>query len=122
MKIRPVVIAVLFAAATAVGAGWTTAAAAPLVHSDIPAGDCAVLKQIGSSTVSTLAPLQSQSPDQAAAGMAAYVAQLRSQEGQVSSPEAQADIENLASALENATGPESASSVYGAIGKLNSAC
>ncbi|MCX4098357.1 hypothetical protein [Nocardia sp. alder85J] len=66
--------------------------------------------------------MQSQPPDQAAASMAAYVAQLRGQEGQVSSPEAQADIENLASALENATRPEAASSVYGAIGKLNSAC
>ncbi|WP_019929157.1 hypothetical protein [Nocardia sp. BMG111209] len=122
MKIRPVVIAVLFAAATAVGAGWTTAAAAPLVHTDIPSSDCAVLKQIGGSVVGTLAPLQSAPPDQAAATMANYVANLRAKEGQVSSPEAAADIEGLASALESATGPDGAGAIYSAIGKMNNAC
>jgi hypothetical protein len=121
MKIRPVVLAVSFAAATVIG-GWSTATAAPLVHADIPSSDCAVLKQIGGSVVGTLAPLQSQPADQAAATLSSYVAGLRAKEGQVSSPEAQADIEGLASALENSTGPESASAVYGAIGKLNNAC
>ncbi|MCX4095910.1 hypothetical protein [Nocardia sp. alder85J] len=122
MKIRSTVVAVSFAAMTAVGAGWTTVAAAPLVHADIPASDCTVLKQVGGSVVGTLTPLQSQPPDQAAAGMASYVANLRAKEGQLSSPEAQADLEGLASALENASGPQDASSIYTAIGRLNSAC
>ncbi|WP_405181786.1 hypothetical protein OG225_12110 [Nocardia sp. NBC_01377] len=122
MKIRSAAVAVGFALATAIGAGWNTAAAAPLEFVDLPASDCAVLSQIGSATISTLAPLQSAPADQAAAGLAAYVAQLRGQESQVSSPEAQAAIEGLASALENSSGPESAGAVYGALGRVNSAC
>ncbi|MBH0776985.1 hypothetical protein [Nocardia bovistercoris] len=122
MKIRPTVIAASFAMATAIGAGWTTAAAAPAAYVDLPASDCAILSQIGPATVGTLGPLQALPPDQAAAGMAAYIAKLRAQQSQVSSPEAQADIEALITALQGATGPESAGAVYGALGNLNTAC
>jgi hypothetical protein len=115
-------------------AGTTSAAATPFESSPaaattpspsagaLTAADCQVIKPISSSVIGTLTPLQTEPKAKANAALAAYVAQLRTAEGHVTSSGAKADLEALASSLQKSetVGAAAQSQIVAAIGKLSS--
>jgi hypothetical protein len=108
-------------AAAAAATSATPAAAAGA----LPAADCAILKPISASAISTLTPLATDSKAKAAAALKAYIAQLKTAESKLTSAQAKADLTPLITGLEKSeteTQAQSTPVITAALGKLGSAC
>jgi len=103
-----------------------SAAATPTAAADaLPSADCAILKPISASAISTLESLASDSKAKAAAAMKSYIAQLETAEGKLTSAQAKADLEPLITGLEKSateTQAQSTPVITAALGKLGAAC
>lgn len=111
---------VLAMAAVVIGASMLMASTA---QADSAAGpDCAVLGPIGANAIPTLAPWQSIPQDQAAPQLNAYLANLRSQQGQLTTNQGKADLQGYIDALQNATSPAAAPQIYAALNRLTTDC
>src|SRR5579859_2275318 len=64
-------------AASAIGSAVSSAASAAGVTTGVSAADCVIIKQVDSSAISTLTPLQTDSPAQATAALQTYITQLQ---------------------------------------------
>jgi hypothetical protein len=108
-------------AAAAAATSATPAAAAGA----LPAADCAILKPISASAISTLTPLATEPKAKAAAALKSYIAQLETTEGKLTSAQAKADLTPLITGLkdsETETQAQSTPVITAALGKLGSAC
>jgi type IV pilus biogenesis protein CpaD/CtpE len=103
-----------------------TTPATPTAAADaLPAADCAILKPISASAISTLTPIASDSKAKAAAAMKSYIAELETAEGKLTSAQAKADLEPLITGLEKSateTQAQSTPVITAALGKLGAAC
>ncbi len=99
----------------------TTAAASVSASSAaaaLPAADCAVIKPIAGSAITTLTPLQTMPTPSAAAAMGQYIGQLNTALSKVTSAQAKTDLGAFISALTSAN----TTSVTSALGKLGADC
>jgi len=106
---------------SAASASATPAAAAGA----LPAADCAILKPISGSAISTLTPLATDPKAKAAAALTSYIAQLETAAGKLTSAQAKADLAPLITGLkksETQTQAQSAPVITAALGKLATAC
>jgi hypothetical protein len=89
------------------------------------AADCTIISNISSGVITTLEPLESESPSKAAATLKAYLAKLSTQQAQLTSPAGKAAVASFVTALEKASNETAAQATPGlttAIGNLASAC
>jgi hypothetical protein len=89
------------------------------------AADCTIISNISSGVITTLEPLESESPSKAAATLKAYLAKLSTQQAQLTSPAGKAAVASFVTALEKASNETPAQATPGlttAIGNLASAC
>jgi hypothetical protein len=118
MKKRTTLVLVVSALATVLtGVMASGAQAAPALGSD-----CAVLGPIGSNAIPTLGPLQNEPQSQASPKLNAYLGQLRSQEGGLSTAQGKADLQAYIDALGNATSPSAAPQILAALNKIQTDC
>ena len=107
---------------TAVTSATSTAAGSSTKPS---AADCTIISNISSGVITTLEPLESESPAKAAATLKAYLAKLSTQQAQLTSPAGKAAVASFVTALEKASNETAAQATPGlttAIGNLASAC
>jgi hypothetical protein len=107
---------------TAVTSAASTAASSSTKPS---AADCTIISNISSGVITTLEPLESESPSKAAATLKAYLAKLSTQQAQLTSPAGKAAVASFVTALEKASNETAAQATPGlttAIGNLASAC
>jgi hypothetical protein len=107
---------------TAVTSAASTAASSSTKPS---AADCTIISNISSGVITTLEPLESESPSKAAATLKAYLAKLSTQQAQLTSPAGKAAVASFVTALEKASNETPAQATPGlttAIGNLASAC
>ena len=118
MKVHSIAALVVLTAATALtGTVTSVAGAAPGLGSD-----CAVIGPVASGAVGNLSPLQSIPPAQAQVARDKYLAQLRGQEGRLTSAQGRTDMEAYIGVIQTATSPADAQRVLNAIIKLQSDC
>jgi hypothetical protein len=112
------------APASSAPASSAPASSAPAA-SAIPAADCTVIKQVDSSAISTLAPLQSESTAQATAALNAYGKQLEGDLVKLTSAPGKAALGAYITALKKASTQSTADAtgtITTALGTLGSAC
>ena len=85
---------------TAVTSATSTAASSSTKPS---AADCTIITNISSGVITTLEPLESESPSKAAATLKAYLAKLSTQQAQLTSPAGKAAVASFVTALEKAS-------------------
>ena len=90
-------------AASAVGAAVSSAASAAGVTTGVSAADCVIIKQVDSSAISTLTPLQSDSPAQATAALKTYVTQLQADQAKLTSAQGKSVMSAWIAALQKAS-------------------
>ena len=87
--------------------------------------DCATISEISSGVVTTLAPLQTESPATAEAALNAYIAKLNIDEAKLTSPGGKAALGSFISALEKSlteSQTQATTTVTNAVTNLSSAC
>src|ERR1700722_14650781 len=112
-------------AASAVGSAASAAPAVASAASGIPAADCVIIKQVDSSAISTLLPMQSESTTKAAADLATYLSQLNSDEAKLTSAQGKSVLSAWIAAVQKASTESTAdatATITPALGTLGSAC
>jgi len=112
-------------AATAIGSAVSSAASAAGVTTGVSAADCVVIKQVSSSAVSTLTPLQSDSQVQATAALKAYVTQLQADQAKLTSAQGKSVLGAWIAAVQKASTQSTADAtvtITTALGPLAAAC
>jgi hypothetical protein len=107
---------------TAVTPATSTAAGSSTKPS---AADCTIIGKISSGVIATLEPLATESTSKAAASLKTYLAQLKTQQAQLTSPGGKAAVASFVAALQKASNETAAQATPGlttAIGNLSSAC
>src|SRR5437879_5163932 len=119
MKKRYILAAVTFTGMTALTgiAASTAAQAAPGLGAD-----CAIIGPIANGAIGQLAPLQSEPPAQAQAGLTRYAASIRAQEGKLATPQGKADVEAFASVVQSAHTQADGPHIVDALNKLHTDC
>lgn len=84
----------------------------------LPAADCAVIKPIAGTAITTLTPMQTMPTPSAAAAMGQYVGQLNSALAKLTSAQAKTDLGAFISAL----GTSNSTTITSALGKLGADC
>src|SRR3984957_6698341 len=113
------------AASGAAPAVSSAASAVPSAASGIPAADCVIIKQVDSSAISTLLPMQSESTTKAAADLATYLSQLNSDEAKLTSAQGKSVLSAWIAAVQKASTESTAdatATITPALGTLGSAC
>ncbi len=108
--------------ATAVTSATSTAAGSSTKPS---AADCTIISNISSGVITTLEPLATESAPKAPATLKPYLAQLKTQQAQLTSPGGKAAVGSFVTALEKASNETAAQATPGlttAIGNLSAAC
>lgn len=112
------------AAASTAAPASSAASSAPAADA-IPAADCTVIKQVSSSAITTLTPMQSESKTKAAADMATYLSQLAADEAKLTSAKGKsvlhawiADVQKAATQSQ----ADATTTILGGLGDLGSAC
>ncbi len=113
------------AASAVASAASSAASAAGSGVSGVSAADCVIIKQVNSSAISTLAPMESESQSKAAADMATYQAQLKADAAKLTSAQGKkvmaawiADIEKAATE----STADATATVTGGLAELAAAC
>jgi len=105
----------------------TTAAPPPPPPAPAPAPgglavDCRILKPIASGAIGQLMPIETMGPAQGQAARAAYVAQLRSAQGGLTSPQGRSDLAGLINSVQNAKTIADGQQVLGSINQIQGDC
>jgi hypothetical protein len=112
-------------AASAVGAAVSSAASAAGVTSGVSAADCVVIKQVSSSAISTLTPLQTDSPAQATAALNTYETQLQADQAKLTSAQGKSVLSAWIAAIQKASTESTADAtvtITTALAPLAAAC
>ena len=112
-------------AASAVGAAVSSAASAAGVTTGVSAADCVIIKQVDSSAISTLTPLQSDTPAQATAALKTYVTQLQADQAKLTSAQGKSVLGAWIAAIQKASTESTAdatTTITGALSPLEAAC
>lgn len=108
------------APATASTSGAVTSSVAA-----IPAADCTIIKQVDSSAITTLAPLQTDSAAQQAAAIKKYVSTLTADEAKLASSTGKATLTSWISAVKKSSTESTAAAtttITNGLGDLGKAC
>jgi ABC-type transporter Mla MlaB component len=121
----PAASSAVSAASSAVSAASSAVSAASSAASGVSAADCVIIKQVDSSAISTLLPMQSESKTKAAADLQTYLTQLAADEAKLTSAKGKsvlsawiADVQKAAT--ESTT--DATTTITGGLGALGSAC
>ena len=113
------------AASAVASAASSAASAAGSGVSGVSAADCVIIKQVDSSAISTLVPLQSESKTKAAADLATYLTQLQADAAKLTSAKGKkvmgdwiADVQKLATE----STADATATVTGGLAELSAAC
>jgi hypothetical protein len=114
------------AAAVASSAAASSAVSSALSGaSGVSAADCVIIKQVDSSAISTLVPLQTDSPAQATAALKTYVTQLQADRAKLTSAQGKSVMSAWIAAVQKASTQSTAdatTTITGALGALGAAC
>jgi hypothetical protein len=113
------------AAPSATASAATSAASSAPAAGAIPAADCTVIKQVSSSAITTLTPMQSESKTKAAADLATYLSQLAADEAKLTSAKGKSVLHAWIAAVQKAATQSQAdatTTILGGLGDLGSAC
>lgn len=90
--------------AAAVASSAVAAASSALAGaSGVSAADCVIIKQVDSSAISTLVPLQSDTPAQATAALKTYITQLQADQAKLTSAQGKSVMSAWIAALQKAS-------------------
>jgi hypothetical protein len=93
--------------------------------SGVSAADCVIIKQVDSSAISTLVPLQSDTPAQATAALKTYVTQLQADQAKLTSAQGKSVMSAWIAALQKASTQSTAdatTTITAALAPLAAAC
>jgi hypothetical protein len=93
--------------------------------SGVSAADCVIIKQVDSSAITTLAPLQTESAAQATAALKTYVTQLQADQAKLTSAQGKSVMSAWIAAVQKASTESTAdatATITGALGALGAAC
>jgi len=112
--------------AAAVASSAVAAASSALAGaSGVSAADCVIIKQVDSSAISTLVPLQSDTPAQASAALKTYVTQLQADQAKLTSAQGKSVMSAWIAALQKASTQSTAdatTTITAALAPLGAAC
>jgi hypothetical protein len=112
-------------ASSAVAAASSAVSSALAGASGVSAADCVIIKQVDSSAISTLVPLQSDTPAQATAALKTYVTQLQADQAKLTSPQGKSVMSAWIAALQKASTQSTAdatTTITAALAPLGAAC
>jgi hypothetical protein len=112
-------------ASSAAAAASSAASSALSGASGVSAADCVIIKQVDSSAISTLVPLQTDSPAQATAALKTYVTQLKADQAKLTSTQGKSVMSAWIAAVQKASTESTAdatTTITGALGALGAAC
>jgi hypothetical protein len=93
--------------------------------SGVSAADCAIIKPVSTSAITTLIPLQSDTPAQATAALKAYVTQLQADQAKLTSAQGKSVMSAWIAALQKASTESTAdatTTITAALAPLSAAC
>jgi len=93
--------------------------------SGVSAADCVIIKQVDSSAITTLAPLQTETAAQATAALKTYVTQLQADQAKLTSAQGKSVMTAWIAAVQKASTQSTAdatTTITGALGALGAAC
>lgn len=112
--------------ASSVAAAASSAVSSALAGaSGVSAADCVIIKQVDSSAISTLVPLQSDTPAQATAALKTYVTQLQADQAKLTSAQGKSVMAAWIAALQKASTESTAdatTTITAALAPLGAAC
>ncbi len=112
--------------AAAVASSAVAAASSALAGaSGVSAADCVIIKQVDSSAISTLVPLQSDTPAQASAALKTYVTQLQADQAKLTSAQGKSVMSAWIAALQKASTEsttDATATITAALAPLGAAC
>jgi hypothetical protein len=112
--------------AAAVASSAAAAASSALAGaSGVSAADCVIIKQVDSSAISTLVPLQSDTPAQATAALKTYITQLQADQAKLTSAQGKSVMSAWIAALQKASTQSTAdatATITAALAPLGAAC
>ena len=117
--------AVASSAVAAAGSAVSSAASAAGVTTGVSAADCVIIKQVDSSAISTLVPLQTDSPAQATAALKTYITQLQADQAKLTSAPGKSVMSAWIAALQKASTESTAdatTTITAALAPLGAAC
>lgn len=112
-------------ASSAAAAASSAVSSALSGASGVSAADCVIIKQVDSSAITTLAPLQTESASQAAAALKTYVTQLQADQAKLTSAQGKSVMSAWIAAVQKASTQSTAdatTTITGALGALGAAC
>ena len=110
-------------AASAISSAASAASSA--ASSGVSAADCVIIKQVSGSAITTLAPLQSDTPAQATAALKTYVTQLQADQAKLTSAQGKSVLSAWTAAVQKASTESTAdatTTITGALAPLEAAC
>ena len=112
--------------AAAVASSAVAAASSALAGaSGVSAADCVIIKQVDSSAISTLVPLQSDTPAQVTAALKTYITQLQADQAKLTSAQGKSVMNAWIAALQKASTESTAdatATITAALAPLGAAC
>jgi CMP-2-keto-3-deoxyoctulosonic acid synthetase len=112
--------------ASSVAAAASSAVSSALAGaSGVSAADCVIIKQVDSSAISTLVPLQSDTPAQATAAVKTYITQLQADQAKLTSAQGKSVMSAWIAALQKASTESTAdatATITEALVPLGAAC
>ena len=112
-------------ASSAVAAASSAVSSALAGASGVSAADCVIIKQVDSSAISTLAPLQTDSTAQATAALKTYITQLQADQAKLTSAQGKSVLSAWIAALQKASTESTAdatTTITAALVPLGAAC
>ena len=112
-------------ASSAAAAASSAVSSALAGTSGVSAADCVIIKQVDSSAISTLVPLQSDTPAQASAALKTYVTQLQADQAKLTSAQGKSVMSAWIAALQKASTQSTAdatTTITAALAPLGAAC
>jgi CMP-2-keto-3-deoxyoctulosonic acid synthetase len=112
-------------ASSAAAAASSAVSSALAGTSGVSAADCVIIKQVDSSAISTLVPLQSDTPAQATAALKTYVTQLQADQAKLTSAQGKSVMSAWIAALQKASTQSTAdatATITAALAPLGAAC
>jgi hypothetical protein len=112
-------------ASSAAAAASSAVSSALAGASGVSAADCVIIKQVSGSAISTLVPLQSDTPAQATAALKTYVTQLQADQAKLTSAQGKSVLSAWTAAIQKASTQSTAdatTTITGALAPLEAAC
>ena len=106
-------------------ASSAASAVSSAASSGVSAADCVIIKQVSGSAITTLTPLQSDTPAQATAALKTYVTQLQADQAKLTSYQGKSVLSAWIAAIQKASTQSTAdatTTITGALAPLEAAC